>query len=119
MFKVNKTQLQLIIDKAKMLNCDIKTFVFDTDAIYNAAWSLRGVDVRKEVTSEETDYYKLNFFNKPHITMYLLISARYQQYLIVCIWGSVDNLTNITAKFLFPKEVKNELLEHVPSPENT
>lgn len=111
MFKTTKTQLQLVIEKARLLNCDIKTFVIDADGVYHAKWTARGVDVKLEVTKSETDYMKLNFFNKPHLTLYLTISVRYQQYLIVGIWGEENILESIKNKLLLQKETPNELLE--------
>jgi hypothetical protein len=107
MFKVTKTQLQLVMDRAKLFNMDVKTFVIDSDAVYHAQWTARGVNVKDEVTKDETDYLKLNYFQKPHLTLYLTVSVRFQQYLVIGIWGSDSALESLKDKYLKQEEIKH------------
>lgn len=112
MYKTSKFQLQTVMDRAKMLNLEIKTFVIDTDAVYHAKWSTRGVDVKQEVKPEEMDYMKLNDFNRPHLTLYLTVSVKWQQYLVIVIWGTEASLESLKNKYILQKEKSDELLEH-------
>jgi len=60
-YKMTKYEAQEFLVKARVASCQIKYYVIDAAGVYNADWTTRGVDVKAEVTQDETEYFKLNW----------------------------------------------------------
>lgn len=99
-YRVSRYIAQELIVRAKVASCTIKVFMVDADGVYNAKWDSKGVHVYEEVTASDNDYLKLNWFNKPHHTLFITLSQKFGQHLLIGVWGEDHILEKLKDKFL-------------------
>jgi len=108
LYNLPKWTAQDLIVRAKIAGCEMKVFVIDANEICHAVWNTQGVHVKNNVTKEEADYLRLNYFSKPHLAISVVLSERLGQYLLLGVWGSEETLAKLKDKYLTVKETENE-----------